>query len=493
MRTFFYQRAGFEKKAEYAGTGWADGASHLGPGQDRTARLFSAADDPRTERDLSGGWYDAGDFNRYTSWSARYVITLMKAYQENPAAFTDDYGIPESDNGTPDIIDEAKWGMEWLIRMQNSDGSALSVLGVAQASPPSAARGPSYYGDASTTATLGVAGAFALGSQVFRRLGQTLYADDLLLRAERAYRWADDNPAVLFRNNDPASGTRGLAAGQQEVDDYTRLSRKIEAAIYLFEATGKEAYRAFVDDNYTRIHLIEDGYASPFETNEQDMLLYYTKIPGSSSTVVNKIRSTLARAMNSTENFGSITAEKDPYRAYIKDYTWGSNSIKAAQGSSFYQLVTYGLVTGKDASRAKNAAIGYLNYIHGVNPLGIVYLTNMSAAGAKNSVKELFHAWFTDGSPKWDRVGVSTYGPPPGFLVGGPNPTYKPDSCCPASCGLRSVSKCTSESVSPPMDQPAQKSFKEFNTSWPLNSWEVTENSNSYQVNYIRLLSKFVK
>ena len=39
----------------------------------------------------------------------------------------------------------------------------------------------------------------------------------------------------------------------------------------------------------------------------------------------------------------------------------------------------------------------------------------------------------------------------------------------------------------------AQKAYKDFNTSWPLNSWSVTENSNGYQVAYIRLLSKFVK
>ncbi|KMQ50035.1 endoglucanase [Chitinispirillum alkaliphilum] len=40
VRTFFYQRAGFEKEARYAGEGWADGASHVGPLQDMNARCF---------------------------------------------------------------------------------------------------------------------------------------------------------------------------------------------------------------------------------------------------------------------------------------------------------------------------------------------------------------------------------------------------------------------------------------------------------------------
>ncbi|MCK4746258.1 MAG: T9SS type A sorting domain-containing protein, partial [Bacteroidales bacterium] len=104
-----------------------------------------------------------------------------------------------------------------------------------------------------------------------------------------------------------------------------------------------------------------------------------------------------------------------------------------------------------------------------------------------------FHSWFKNGSPLWDRVGTSTYGPAPGFLTGGPNPSYNWDGCCPSGCGSSSNNaKCSSESISPPKEQPNQKSYKDFNTSWPLNSWSVTENSCGYQVRYIRLLSKFV-
>jgi hypothetical protein len=117
----------------------------------------------------------------------------------------------------------------------------------------------------------------------------------------------------------------------------------------------------------------------------------------------------------------------------------------------------------------------------------------MGELGAEVSANEFYHSWFADQSPLWDRVGTSTYGPPPGFLPGGPNPSYGVDGCCPSSCGSpENNAVCTSEPVSPPMGQPDQKSYKDFNTSWPLNSWEVTENSNGYQVAYIRLLSKLV-
>ncbi|MFP4680431.1 MAG: glycoside hydrolase family 9 protein [Chitinispirillaceae bacterium] len=115
VRSFFYQRAGFEKKTEFAGEAWADGASNVGPLQDRNCRLYSQKDDPNTEKDFHGGWYDAGDYNKYTHWTANYVMGLLLAYKENPVAFGDDYRIPESGNGIPDVLDEVKWGLDWLL------------------------------------------------------------------------------------------------------------------------------------------------------------------------------------------------------------------------------------------------------------------------------------------------------------------------------------------------------------------------------------------
>ena len=101
VRMFFYQRAGFAKEAQYAGSGWADGASHIGPLQDKNCRIYNDRTNAATERDLSGGWYDAGDYNKYTNWTSNYVVEMMKAYIENPNAWGDDYNIPESGNGDP--------------------------------------------------------------------------------------------------------------------------------------------------------------------------------------------------------------------------------------------------------------------------------------------------------------------------------------------------------------------------------------------------------
>jgi hypothetical protein len=493
VRTFFYQRAGQTKSASNAGAGWADAASHLKAGQDTQARRFLDPNNAATARDLRGGWYDAGDLNKYTSWTAGYTQDLMDAYTQNPSVWTDDFNLPESYNGIPDLLDEVKWGMDSLVRLQNSDGSVLSIVGLAGASPPSAATGPSYYGDANTSATLATAAAFAHGAKVFGSLNNAAmntYAADLLARAKRAWNWALANPNVIFQNNDASRGTGGLGAGQQETDDKGRAQLRLFAAIKLFAATGEATYRNYVDAHYTEEPLMESWYISAYNAGSARHLLYYASLPGATSTVATNIRTRYLDmwARSDYGGWGAVDSQRDPYRAYIPDYTWGSNSSKSHAGTLFTEESYYG-ISRHTADQVANAAADYLHYLHGVNPFGKVYLTNMNSFGAENSVNQIFHTWFADGSPLWDSAKTSTYGPAPGFVVGGPNYNqWDWDPRCPSIS-----SACGSTRPTPPYGQPPAKSYADFNDGWPLNSWPISENSNGYQVAYIRLLARFVK
>ncbi len=486
MRSFFYQRVGYAKEARYAGIGWADGASHLGPLQDKNARPYNEKTNASKEMDLSGAWYDAGDFNRYTNWTAGYVVDFLRSYLEAPGIWTDDYNIPESGNGIPDLLDEVKWGIDHLLRLQQQDGGVVSIIGCAHASPPSAATGQSVYGTASTSATLNTAAAYAFASKVFGERGLTDYALQLKTSAIKAWDWGVANPNVLFKNNDAASGTSGVGAGQQETDDYGRFIAKLKAACFLYEITLDQKYKDFIEANYTKVHLIEWGWNSLYEASNNEVLLYYTTLPNINATVADKIITTYKNTLNTNDHFLAHQNHTDPYLAYINTYGWGSNSMKSLQGLIFTDLINYNVDLPRN-QEAREAAETYIHYIHGVNPLNVVYLSNMYDYGAENCVNEFYHSWFANGSAKWDRVGTSVYGPAPGFLTGGPNPSYNWDGVCPGNAG------CNTESITPPKGQPAQKSYKDFNTSWPLNSWEVTENSNGYQINYIRLLSKFIQ
>ena len=157
----------------------------------------------------------------------------------------------------------------------------------------------------------------------------------------------------------------------------------------------------------------------------------------------------------------------------------------------FLAMNVYNLNTVNSANYS-NATSGFVHYFHGVNPNYKTYLSNMNPYGAENSVTSFYHGWFEDGSALWDEVGVSTYGPAPGFIPGGPNPGYDWDACCPTNCGSpQNNALCTSMSISPPKNQPIQKSYLDFNNGWPLNSWTVTEAGIYTNAAYVRMLSKF--
>jgi hypothetical protein len=481
LRTFFYQRAGQDKREPYAEAGWVDGPSHVGPGQDHECRQYDRMDDAASARDVWGGWYDAGDYNKYTNWTASYVVALLRAHTESPTAWTDDVGIPESGNGTPDVLDEARWGLDHLARLQGADGSVLSIIGEATASPPSWATDPSRCGPPSTSATLSAAAAFATAALV-------LEEDAWRARAEDAWTWAEANPEVTFRNNSSSNGSEGVGAGQQEVGSSGRALKRIIAACNLFELTGDAAYRDVFDAGYADVEIMRSGWLSPWAQEIEDVLLRYTTLEGATPAVVTEILATFHGGFLGGDWMPAYRDANDPYRAHIQTYTWASNATKAMAGLLFRSIARYGIDATWDED-AGRAAEHYLHYLHGVNPFGIVYLSNMGAHGAERSVREFFHSWFRDGSPDWDRVGASSYGPAPGFLVGGPNASFAVDACCETD----SCYGCDSVSLEPPLGQPPQKSFKEFNTSWPVNSWAVTENSNGYQVAYLRLLAQYVR
>jgi hypothetical protein len=498
VRMFYYQRADIAKTATYAGADWTDGVSLMGSGQDSEAHAWLSKTDASQVRDLHGGWFDAGDTNRYTAWAAGTAITLLHAFDENPSAFGDDYNIPESGNGTPDLLDEIKVAIDWVVRMQNSDGSLLCILSSDAASPVSAASKPSYYGPPTTNASLMASAMFAYASKIYGARSEAslkTFAADLKSRATKAWTWANANPSVLYHNNDDSkqSGSSGLGAGDQETDDAGRLFSKFQAAVYLYEATGDDSYKSFAESNWNKV--LGSGSPTEWDMEKADAAMYFAQLGGVTASVASAITSQVTTTVGS--QLSAVTGSKDPYRAYMKDYTWGSNQIKMAQARLYQHLAR----AGSGADKAAPAAEDYVHYLHGTNPLGIVYLTNMQRAGAEHSATTIFHSWFADKSPKWDTTTASTPGPAPGFLPGGPNNNgFGPDGCCTAPKG-DSAYQCygssdfalCSQNWDPPMNQPQQKSYLDYNGGWPVGSWPITEPSTGYQAKYVLVLAAFAR
>jgi endoglucanase len=498
VRSFYYQRCGTALLTANAGAGWPHTACHLGALQDTDCRLYSNTT-AATSKNLSGGWHDAGDYNKYTNFTFETLVNLLLAYEENPATWKDNYNIPESGNAIPDLLDEVKYELDWLLKMQQADGSVLSIVGNPCAggggSPPNTDASQRVYGPATTSASLTAASVFALAAIQYKSLGiaaMTTYANTLQTAAINAWNWAVANNSTTWNNN---SGTCHISAGEQEVAVYDKQARQVSAASFLYVLTGTAAYKTYFDANYANVHLIVWAFAYPFEITYQDALLYYSKSAGATAAVVANINSKYKGSMSGTaQHLPNFLSGTDPYRAFLNtaDYTWGSNSTKAKEGSMFYTMVKYNLDAPNNTNYT-NAASGYVHYMHGVNPNGFAYLSNMNTYGADNSINEFYHSWFADGSALWDRVGVSTYGPAPGFVPGGPNPSYNVDGCCPSGCGSAAAnSQCATGPLTPPLGQPVQKSYKDWNSNWPQDSWSVTENGIYYQAAWVRVLSQFV-
>lgn len=80
---------------------------------------------------VSGGWADASDYLQYVTTSANAVFVMLMAYRDNPRAFADKFdarGLAGS-NGIPDVLDEARHGLDWLVRMYPADNDMFNQLG----------------------------------------------------------------------------------------------------------------------------------------------------------------------------------------------------------------------------------------------------------------------------------------------------------------------------------------------------------------------------
>lgn len=478
IRFYYYQRCGTAKEIPYADAKWQDEACHIHDNQDINCRLVTDKDNANLTKDLSGGWHDAGDYNKYTTFTFATLHNLLFAFEENPEVFTDNLNIPESGNGIPDLLDEIKWELDWLLKMQLDDGSLLSKVSVTRhqaVSPASNDLSPRFYGEASVSATATSCSIFAHAYLIYSSINDaemTTYAQKLLDAAQKAWSWLQANPGLSTYANE------GFESANPERAAYDHDRLRDVSALFMYLATGDLVQKEYFEHNYDQFHSLQWGYWYPFEKIYQDALLTYSQMPDADPEIKATIIDSYVNSVtNGDEFYGAVSAKTDAYLAYLKDndYVWGSNRVKSAAANMIYKLSVF------DPASAENyrmAALDYLHYLHGRNAIGTVMLTNMYEFGADNSANEMYHNWFGHDT-EYDNALNSVKGPPPGFLTGGVNKNYQP------------AAEYTGPRLAPPLSQPVQKAYRDWNTSWPENSWEITEPAIYYQAAYIRLLSKF--
>ncbi|HNR17898.1 MAG TPA: glycoside hydrolase family 9 protein [Chitinophagaceae bacterium] len=169
-----------------------------------------------TRIDVVGGWHDASDYLQYSTTSANATYHLLMAYRDFPQVFTDEKQANGLDgkNGMADVLDEAKWGLDWLLKMHPKDNWMFNQIAddrdhmgmripgqdtfygrgferpVYFVSGEPQQRGRFMNNTTGTSSTAGkFASAFALGNQVFSN-HDSLYSKTLFRKAKTAYQFA---------------------------------------------------------------------------------------------------------------------------------------------------------------------------------------------------------------------------------------------------------------------------------------------------------------
>lgn len=419
LRYFYLNRSGIELDAEHAGD-WARSAGHV---SDDTVTCFRGRDAQGTQWDgcdytlnARGGWYDAGDYGKYVVNGGISVWTLQNLYERLPDVFGNGtLNIPESGNGIPDILDEARWEMEFLLAMQVPEGqpqagmahhklhdeqwSGLPLLPPETFDNNAPGQGR-YLMPPSTAATLNLAATAAQCARIWKDVNAD-FAGRCLQASETAWRAASDNPVFNYGN---IPGQGGGNYDDADVDDEFYW-----AAAELFITTGKEEYRKFVQDSPFFNRFPGDGAsdATPMNWGSTAALGTISLAMLADNLPDGEMAALRAQIIEAADRYLDIINGQG-YRVSLRPsmYYWGSNSdvlnnaIILALAHDFTQDARY--LHGVSES---------MDYLLGRNALGISFVSGYGA----NAVQHMHHRFWANqpeqGFPP----------PPPGAVSGGPN------------------------------------------------------------------------
>ncbi|MDE5993411.1 MAG: glycoside hydrolase family 9 protein, partial [Oscillospiraceae bacterium] len=220
-----------------------------------TEKDFAAplSSDREITLDVSGGWYDAGDVGKYVCPGATAVNTLMWTYNLFSEKFSDGQNnIPESGNGIPDILDEAKYELDFILKMQDKDSGGFYLKVKSRNENDGDGDRTVWNGKEDqclTNATADSSAILAFASTIYRDFDNE-YADTLLSAAERGWLYMEENPSVYVDttySGEPNS------------------SSPFWASACLYYATGNKMYEEFfldkADDNYKSLKSGSNGHS----------------------------------------------------------------------------------------------------------------------------------------------------------------------------------------------------------------------------------------
>lgn len=374
--------------------------------------------------DVSGGWYDAGDFGKYIPTAGVTVANLLLAYEAQPEKFKKGQmffpeGLPPADTSStmPDVLVEMKYELDWMLKMQRPDGGVyLKTSGKywpdLKTRPEEDVQNRYIYG-LSTYGTAIFGATNAMAARIYEPY-DPLYAKTLLDSAQKAFTFLKNHPEPIFRvdvNQNTGSGPyektkengqrTWLSSVKKEnptVEIPSDAEERIWIAAELFKTTGDKAYESYLQKNLSSVLTIVPDAFSWMNTLALGQWAYITN-QKADKVLQSETRKAFLQYADATVK--QITA--DGYGCSLREdeYTWASNRIAAAKGNML--LLAYRL---QPRQEYLYGALDQIHYLLGRNTNGISYLT-----GAGTRTPQHVH----------NRIAESTGIKVPGQLVGGPN------------------------------------------------------------------------
>ena len=412
LRSYYLQRCGVELLDPE--TGLSHEACHLNDG-------VYARDDEVNEqgqpREAAGGWHDAGDYGKYIAPATVTVNRLLSLYLMAPERYPDGaLSTPESGNGVSDLLDEVKVELDWMLRMQRSDGAVYRKLSGAKWPKvilPEEDTQERYVYGVSSPETGKYISSMAIASRAYKDVDSEL-ATSYLASAEKAWQWLIQQPeqTIDWKKSDD-SGSGGYMGSDTDVEVQLDIDRddRLTAALELYMATGETEYRNFILANEPN-----ETY-SLYEWKDASSLSLWHLMHFDKSPELVEIREDIRVKLIARAERLLQQIQISAFNVANDRIIWGSNKMTAEEGIT---LAHAWHLTGE--RRYLEGALDQLDYVFGKNPFNLSFVT----AIGMNSVQNPVHIF-----------GRSVKKTLPGLMVGGPN-SFAQDGIAPKNNGLMS-------------------------------------------------------
>lgn len=385
--------------------------------------------------DVSGGWYDAGDYGKYTTTAAIAAAEMMLAYEAKPEHFFQgQLFFPEGVKGEnmPDALSEVKFELEFMKKLERKDGSTFHKVAGAQwpgfdKSPDTDLQPRFIYGNCSaSTAMYGAA--MALAGRTYAAYDRD-FAADCLQRAQKVWKYLEKQKDSLYRMDD------GQESGSGPYDDRNDLTERLWLAAELFKTTGDTKYEKYLQQQ-AKTMTKKPGFFTWDDTLALAQFSYGTA-PKADADFQQQVQQGLVSYAD--EIMSQI--EADQYRCSLQknEYTWASTKNNLTKGDIL--LMAYQI---KPEAGYLRGAMDQIHYLFGRNAMNKSYMTGVGANPPEHP---------------HNRIHESTGAYVPGLIVGGPNcvPGGDPDQTAYLAAENPAPAKC----------------YLDVLTSWSTNEYAI--------------------